>query len=232
MISRSFQEQQIHGKSIFIFEDHATAFVAWSVIGSRLKNPPYVISFDWHLDTRPAFRTFLAATATDFWNESKTKVDEINLTNQTTIVETLRYLQNDEHINAAIQASVISFAFVISPAARGNKFCAECPNIFELNIKPTPDLLTQSTIAPILTQIESIRGAIIPNTTDFILDIDLDFFYSSEAVSPKNPTSFFDLVKKASAITVAEEPKYAAASIDYRYIREELLKLIKYGMES
>lgn len=40
----------------------------------------------------------------------------------------------------------------------------------------------------------------------YILDIDLDAFHSRRAISPKDPSTFYRLIKNAVAITVATEP--------------------------
>jgi hypothetical protein len=41
----------------------------------------------------------------------------------------------------------------------------------------------------------------------YILDIDLDYFHSSEAINPQNPSTFYRLIRNAVAITVARESK-------------------------
>ncbi len=40
----------------------------------------------------------------------------------------------------------------------------------------------------------------------FILDIDLDSFNTRRAISPPNPSVFYDLIRAAYAITIALEP--------------------------
>lgn len=42
----------------------------------------------------------------------------------------------------------------------------------------------------------------------FILDIDLDYFRTIAALSPQDPTIFYELVNKAVAITIATEPSF------------------------
>ena len=39
----------------------------------------------------------------------------------------------------------------------------------------------------------------------YILDIDLDYFHSSKAIAPNDPTAFYELICKSTAITVAME---------------------------
>jgi len=45
-------------------------------------------------------------------------------------------------------------------------------------------------------------------TDPYILDIDLDYFHTRQAIKPHNPTTFYSLIKKAEAITIATEPEY------------------------
>jgi hypothetical protein len=40
----------------------------------------------------------------------------------------------------------------------------------------------------------------------YILDIDLDYFYSEKAIEPNNPVTFYRLIRNAVAITIALEP--------------------------
>jgi hypothetical protein len=42
----------------------------------------------------------------------------------------------------------------------------------------------------------------------YILDIDLDYFHSREALEPKSCQIFYDLIKSAQAITIATEPEF------------------------
>jgi hypothetical protein len=65
-VSRSVEESSIRGKRIFVFEDDATAFIAWSKIRKSFDRSPVLISLDTHLDTRPAFNKLIKADTIDF----------------------------------------------------------------------------------------------------------------------------------------------------------------------
>jgi hypothetical protein len=44
----------------------------------------------------------------------------------------------------------------------------------------------------------------------FILDIDLDYFGSARSMAPSDTTVFYDLIRRAVAITIATEPTYVS----------------------
>lgn len=50
----------------------------------------------------------------------------------------------------------------------------------------------------------------IANVLDhpFILDIDLDYFHSARSIEPKNPSLFYELIRRAIAVTIATEPDF------------------------
>ncbi len=45
-----------------------------------------------------------------------------------------------------------------------------------------------------------------PFSAPFILDIDLDAFNTRQAIEPKDPSAFYDLIRRAHGITIALEP--------------------------
>ena len=227
---RTLEELQICGKPVCIFEDHATAFIAWAKIKNQLGAPPFLVSLDKHLDTRPAFNRLIAAETNSspsaYWAASKRNVDSIDLSSVETAKETLRYLQNDEHINAAIQAEVIEFAFAISPAADHleGRCSPECANIIEMQL-PSPDEPLED--ASLLAAWERISEfAERANRRRFVLDLDLDLFRSEEATSPRSGSVFHDIVREACAITIAEEPSFAAPGADVQRIKTNILQQI------
>jgi hypothetical protein len=225
------EQHLISGKPVFTFEDHATAYVAWSRIRATLERPPFIISFDKHLDTRPAFNSFLGGGfVPDFWLKVKQKLSQIDLSTEASAAETLEHLDNDEHINGAILAEVISFAFVVSPSAGGTDFSPECRHIFEIKPK-VGGSLEDEIVAPVYAEIHEVRESVVPSSSQLVLDVDLDFFQSVDALTPRRATCFFELVREAVAITIAEEPTYAAAGVDYRKAKEGLFSLIRRALQ-
>jgi len=72
----------------------------------------------------------------------------------------------------------------------------------------------------------------------YILDIDLDFFHSHKSVSPEDPSTFFTLIEKAKAITIAKESTYVEdlkhekEDIDSKFLLEKTLEHIKNALSS
>jgi hypothetical protein len=50
----------------------------------------------------------------------------------------------------------------------------------------------------------------VPRVEDgtYVLDIDLDYFHLERAIEPRDPATFYRLVRNAAAITIATEPDY------------------------
>lgn len=77
-----------------------------------------------------------------------------------------------------------------------------------------------------LLKIETMSGIDIEKTK-FILDIDLDYFHSYEALERDDFDIFDRLLSKATAITIATEPSFAAEGINPEKILERILELAK-----
>lgn len=91
-------KRQIAGKDIHIFESHSTAIVPWGQIRCKRSNAPNLITLDYHTDTREAFL----------------HLSKIDVRNEESLYEAAKNLRNDEQIDAAIRADIISSAFIIS----------------------------------------------------------------------------------------------------------------------
>jgi hypothetical protein len=229
-VSRAVKEEKIDGKPVYVFEDHATALVAWSRIARGLPQTPYLISLDQHLDTRPAFNSFLRSTPRgrdNFAAESKRLVSLIKLDSESEAKASLRHLDNDEHIEAAIRAGFLSFAFALSPQAAGKSFCPESSRIFEMKLGDGEGSIEASVLASEVQWIHSVLETFGLERAEMILDIDLDFFESLRAVEPKDPSSFFALVRQAVAVTVALEPAYVAVGVDHDKLSAGLFELLR-----
>lgn len=69
----------------------------------------------------------------------------------------------------------------------------------------------------------------------FILDIDLDYFRTKNAINPKHTSIFYALIKNAAAITIAQEPECVEMlrldnKLDSKYLLSSLLEHIKRAM--
>ncbi|UYZ23299.1 UPF0489 family protein [Mesobacillus jeotgali] len=69
--------------------------------------------------------------------------------------------------------------------------------------------------------------------SEYILDIDLDFFHTMDSIQPKDTETFYRLIRKAKIITIAMEPDYVSRwkvddhSISSEKLLEHLLIHIK-----
>jgi len=116
----SYDKKQIFGKDVYIFEDHATAILPWLEITSAIDKKPYLISLDYHTDTLPAFlsaaykehreNNVLCKQYREFLYE-KVKIEQYE-----SVSWAFPLLKNDEHIDFAIKAGIISHSFSIQYA--------------------------------------------------------------------------------------------------------------------
>lgn len=109
--------KQIFGKDVYIFEDHATAVEPWSEVALKIDKKPYLITLDHHTDTHPAFLR-------NAYNEHGTNMElcnqhreflykKVKLEGHKSVSWALPLLKNDEHIDFAIRAGIISHSFSI-----------------------------------------------------------------------------------------------------------------------
>ena len=73
-------------------------------------------------------------------------------------------------------------------------------------------------------EIEDVTGV------SYVLDIDLDYFRTKDALSPKDATIFHGLIRNAVAVTIATEPKFVLMerldSVTSNYSLEKIIQHI------
>lgn len=107
----------INNKEIFIFEHHHHAIVHWYKISNSLNKKPALLTFDYHTDTKLAFlqhnyKKLNGAEHSRLINEANLMTSSIDTMSD--VVNVVDKLKNDEHIDFAIRAGIISHAYVIS----------------------------------------------------------------------------------------------------------------------
>lgn len=105
---------EIGGKSVYVFEDHATALLAWSEVRMGMNELPFLLTLDHHTDTRSAF---LAWTLQRARRSASRRLKGLHPANRRRLEEVLPDLRHDEHIDAAIQIGALRGAFVIAHEA-------------------------------------------------------------------------------------------------------------------
>lgn len=111
-----------HGKTVAIFKDHNLAPIAWRDATSLDGSPPALLTLDHHTDTHIAFlrhiyQSFGNGMPIDIKSEVLIKeAKRLSLEHAQSMDADLsqRMLRNDEHIDFAIRAGIISHANVIS----------------------------------------------------------------------------------------------------------------------
>lgn len=112
-----YSSKTIGGKTVYIVEEHHHALIPWGIERRTAAQPPVLITFDYHTDTRPAFLHY-AFLASDE-DEQKAAIlrnamaSAVNY-NSNELHEHVVKLRNDEHIECAIKAGIISKAFVFT----------------------------------------------------------------------------------------------------------------------
>jgi hypothetical protein len=120
-------EKCIHGKSIYLFEHHNIAPMAWFYIKKKISTIPSVLTFDYHTDAFLAFNDYISRKLSNNSHNDTTYEQKIDIArkkcckikNENDIKEIITDLKNDEHIDFAIRAKIISHAYIISHSTYG-----------------------------------------------------------------------------------------------------------------
>ncbi len=228
---------------IVICEHHHHALSAWAQLRQTLAHAPRLITLDHHTDTSPPFRTWLKenpdttppraeelkqAWLADLASGEPAKVDS-----------TIAKLNNDEHIVGAIQSGLIRDALVLAHHARDTgieiyqRHSIICRSVDEPPYsKIVPRALCDRVLERFflderLKSFDSVlKTARQPQIDEcpYILDIDLDYFNTKKAISPNDPSTFLELLRGASLITIATEPAFVThCALDSALTSEKLL---------
>lgn len=251
-------EIEISGKKIFIFETHSAAIIPWAWVSSTVATTPFLISLDYHTDTHQAFLWHSHTVHGEDW-ESRCRLhtllcSKIDKANTESLYEAFSKLRHDEHIDAAIQAGILSHSFSIQYSDPSGTLSNEqdayinipfeqkfmektrypeppytysipdrrmfvVPRGCAVNCQRNPhndqcviDVSNQAIESVYLNEkINTIRamsetsglGGI--TNRPYILDIDLDYFRTARSVIPHDATTLYDLIRGATAITIAKE---------------------------
>ncbi|MCP3170224.1 peptide arginase family protein [Myxococcus qinghaiensis] len=144
---------------------------------------------------------------------------------EASVMHAIDKLHNDEHVWTAIKARIVSRGFVIN-LSHGNSsehsvlyetssFCAigcikalhddKCASLHSAQVLESV-YLDQRLKA--LDTMAAQDGVLAVEAEPYVLDIDLDYFHSERAIEPDDPTTFYRLVRKAVAVTIATEPTW------------------------
>ena len=193
----SYEIIEIAGKSVYIFESHNMAFPAWGTIASSKGQSYALITFDYHMDTRPPFSK--AKTTGEYnpeWIQSlKLRTDDFSFEDAFRFA--LVMVAYDEQIKVACRYGYLNKYYVICNEDKETCLInADCDK-FEgykaayFNKAHLDDFL------------ESFLPRI--NDESIIVDFDVDFFNSENELNQEFFERIAQLLTKADAITIAKE---------------------------
>lgn len=228
-----YEKKIIKNTPIVIFFDHNMALPVWGNYASKINTPLELISFDYHADTHDPFATKIGIH--DFEQEEfeKNILSKINYHIDNYCFEDVyklscEYVANDEHILTAYKLGYINSYHI---------FC-ELPNN-EIESYQWWDRrrgLNASYHArhsiKYLTHEELEKISITP----FVLDFDLDYFSTPRVFDDLFVDKISFLIKKATVITIAREPKYfelekTDTHFENNQALELLLRIIQKALE-
>ena len=237
-IDESAYCRHIGDKKIFTVSNHKEAISAWTTIGIENTNPPWLLSFDRHTDTHPAFLRDFSRVHPGVVNPEaaalhrNSQISSIDRMNVDSVQRMVPLLHHDEQIDAALGSNIIKTAVIIShnehqdtpsihlPLDGSSEhqaivlgyavgLCDRQKEEFDpLEMPYCDDILESWYLRGKLLALESFLADIeMPNFegSDYILDIDLDYFLTERSIAPADPECFHNLISGALAITIARE---------------------------
>lgn len=229
-ITDFFELWTIHGKDVYVVDDHHKVLAAWALIRRGLVDAPYLLTIDHHTDTDEAFRSHVCLAA---YEDSSVEEEDlavkliaaVDWTTDESIAEAISKLKHDEHIHAATKSGILAVSFSIqlsdqegyvepnedgvyvvphkcAMACQKKVYDDECVIHHALEIIETPYLDDQLRR---IGEITKSLGLLEIGALPYILDIDLDAFHSMKAAQPDDASTFHQLIRGALAITIATE---------------------------
>lgn len=291
---RMHRKLSINGKSVYIVEDHHHVLVPWRELAEECTETPFLISFDYHTDTRKAFSNYAYSQDNSYGQIAQSIRSSLcasmNKDEPNSIENAISYLKHDEHMDAAIVAKIISHSFVIQfmdPSGTESLQLRAWRNEMQTNFKgrlnneipyPAPPFTYQlpenkiflvpnicavgCSRAPhndqclvdhadqalediyIKDKMTSIRqmaqttGLGMPESTPFILDIDLDYFRTAHSIEPEQTQELYALIRNSVGITIARECtcvemlKFSGENIDCNMLEIAMLEHIRKATSS
>lgn len=201
------------------------------MIRRQSESPPYLISIDHHSDTDDAFRKYVGTLSSEDQSINEVElsgklVSAIDWQNEKSIEEAVSKLAHDEHIYAATQSGILAASFSIQLSDQegwedadngifvvSHKCSMDCDKKVyddECSIHHALEIIETKYLEDQLRRINELtskRKIAQIESFPYLLDIDLDAFHSMQAANPKDPYTFYRLIRGAVAITIATEPE-------------------------
>lgn len=241
-------------KHLFICEKHNEVLLPWAWLRQTTNNLN-LLTFDHHTDIIDAFCRYLynnkgetldaLIKETDFTNDTTIKNAIAKLNNDEHINAAIK-------CGIISKAFVVSFAgsFDNPPSNEWSKifsnvedtvgYMTEKITIPKYQTYPEADIYTIGTdgnldnlngisndfISFVLLKIKEMSKIEIINT-NYILDIDLDYFHTYEALREENINEFQQLLSHSVSITIATEPSFTSEYLDPEKVLNMVTDIIK-----
>lgn len=229
----AYKKINIGDKDVYIVRSHHHVLQPWAEVRRVHGSRPALLTLDHHTDTHePFLRHRYVATSKGLNHDNSAEmkamlpvlIREIDWNDEDTVVQAIKKLEYDEHIRTAVQAGILSRAFVVNLSSEtyaDDEVYATCSGCDAIGCtKPIHDddcvraradqVLESIHLNHELNELNAMAQARgVPGVDaeePYILDIDLDYFHTEKAIEPDDPATFYRLVQRALAITIATEP--------------------------
>lgn len=224
----------------FVVEHHHHVLSAWAHYRNASQEAPVLVTIDHHTDTSAAFRAELAGLPErDYESLKKTWLEEASFTRPQSIEVAIHRLRHDEHIQFAIDAGIISAAFVIAQNAmttgvdvfNSHKICC-----YEVSEKDWDRIIESEFLDNALAHFKKISGEAgfsqWNEDRPIIFDIDLDAFKTKKSIRPDCSRTLSGLASQAGLVTIATEPDFVLncaieSGVNSEFLLKELQSLLQ-----
>ncbi len=217
--------RNLNGLQIFIVDEHQFVLPIWANFSISNDTKYSLVTFDFHTDTRKALNKYahsqLSGTIYNYRNVEKFQekyLEGINRKDLKTICGLTNKLANDEHIQAAMYFGYIYDPHVITVDQTHNDNDINyhiTNNFYSLAPSQLVNNPYEGQYKHLLKyRLNRLEDDYIKDTgfeiplDPFILDFDLDYFPTREALNPQKNSIIKELVTKAQVISVAREKPF------------------------
>ncbi|MCP3967731.1 MAG: hypothetical protein GY750_00215 [Lentisphaerae bacterium] len=195
MIKTKIHQESINNKRIYIADNHHEVLPAWEVEHKNTGLSPALLTLDHHTDNLKAF--LRAGLESDFSGNT---------------AEAIKLLRHDEHIDYALCKGWISYSVIFSHVAAANQHS-------KIKVVWNPATPPYPTSPSVQQEFKNYADQVLENSflqkrlesafsempKNFILDIDLDYFHTTQSINPKNCEIFYKLIQDCEIITISRE---------------------------
>lgn len=168
---------------------------------------PRLVTLDHHTDTSAPFRAYLKQHPQE---RAADLLAALRFADDASVATALTKLAHDEHVVTALRTDVLSSACVLAQNAMNtDAACLAQHRIIchEVRDDQWDRVLESDVLDEAIARFDALLGEPLLDSA-YILDIDLDYFKTFAAITPKDATTFRRLAQGARLITVATEPDF------------------------